>query len=382
MSSKSSGGKKEPKSRKKQKTKRKASSPLSDYTEDSTMDSSTGKPGKSVAVSTCQGSVCTDKSSSNTTHRSSGTPSSVYASGMTTPVMSFQPFIPHQHMQPQFQYGDPSRQQIFPMDTTCQSQGPQLTQVQHDVPPRWAVELMEDMKVIKSSLSKIDSIEKSIKLINMKFTDLETKVVDVEKRVKETERSCEFLSVDADTFRYDIKHSKSELKSLNEKCEILRSSNKHCESKIKTMNDKMLDLEDRSMRENLMFYGIQESEPEDCEAVVKKFCEDRLMMQDASGLVFDRVHRLGGPNSRKPRPVVAKFHYYKQREQVRQKSFDMRADLKQTNHGVGIQWPKQVLEARKSLYPIMQREKAKGSTVRMVRDKLFINGQEYNPNKH
>ena len=47
--------------------------------------------------------------------------------------------------------------------------------------------------------------------------------------------------------------------------------------------------------------------------------------------------------------------------------------------GVGVQWPQQVRETRKSLYPVKQKEKQKGKNVKMVRDKLYINGTEYTP---
>ena len=45
--------------------------------------------------------------------------------------------------------------------------------------------------------------------------------------------------------------------------------------------------------------------------------------------------------------------------------------------GVGVRWPQQVRETRKSLYPVMQKENQKGKNVKMVRDKLYINGTEY-----
>ena len=64
--------------------------------------------------------------------------------------------------------------------------------------------------------------------------------------------------------------------------------------------------------------------------------------------------------SKQPRPIVAKFHYYHDREKNRTAANANREDLKQTNHGVGVQLPKEWREARKSLYPIMQREKASG----------------------
>ena len=43
-----------------------------------------------------------------------------------------------------------------------------------------------------------------------------------------------------------------------------------------TMNEKLLDLESRSMRENLMFYGLPESTPDNCEQLVKDLIRNTL----------------------------------------------------------------------------------------------------------
>ena len=94
---------------------------------------------------------------------------------------------------------------------------------------------------------------------------------------------------------------------------------------------------------------------------------------------FDRVHRVGADTAKKPRPIVAKFHYFKERELVRQKGYEASETLKKDNYGIGIQWPKQVRDARKELYPVMKRLKDNGhQNVKMVRDKLYVNGREYN----
>ena len=97
-------------------------------------------------------------------------------------------------------------------------------------------------------------------------------------------------------------------------------------------------------------------------------------------LIFDRVHRTGLHDNTKIRPIVAKFHYYAERERIRQRSYDFRETLKQCNQGIGVQMPYSVREARKSLYPIMRQERDKGNeNVKMVRDKLYINGKPYTP---
>ena len=47
------------------------------------------------------------------------------------------------------------------------------------------------------------------------------------------------------------------------------------------------------MRENLMFFGIKEHDQEDCDALVKALCEQKLEMSEAKDMLLDRVHRIG-----------------------------------------------------------------------------------------
>lgn len=136
------------------------------------------------------------------------------------------------------------------------------------------------------------------------------------------------------------------------------------------------------MRDNLLFYGVPEGgDAENCENIVKQICAEKLEMPDAHAFSFDRVHRVGNPSQNKVRPIVAKFHYFKQREIVRKASYDRADALKNANLGIGVQWSQQEREARKVLNPIMQQEKSKGNTVKLVKDKLFVNGVEYVPSQ-
>ena len=104
------------------------------------------------------------------------------------------------------------------------------------------------------------------------------------------------------------------------------------------MDKKLIDLEARSMRDNLMLYGIKEGgDAENCGALVKTFCADVLHVDNAHNLMFDRVHRVGG-KSGKTRPFVAKFHYYADRERVRQTSFIYTS--RPRNSGSGLNYRK------------------------------------------
>ena len=66
---------------------------------------------------------------------------------------------------------------------------------------------------------------------------------------------------------------------------------------------------------------------------------------------------------------------------VRSKSFEHADNFKKANLGIGTQSPKEIREARKTLYTIMEQEKAKGNAVKMVRDRLYINGKLYKPDE-
>lgn len=247
-------------------------------------------------------------------------------------------------------------------------------------PPNWATELISDVKQMKSSLTKLDQIEKTVNLIHMKVTDLETKVSSIETRVDNVEKSCQFMSSENEDRKRDLAKAKTDIANLKGKCDNMEKNTRSFIENSAKLESKVADLESRSMRDNLLFYGAPEGgESENCENIVKTICADKLKLPEAHALVFDRVHRVGNPSHNKVRPIVAKFHYFKQREAVRQASYAHANELKDAKMGIGVQWPQQVREARKALYPIMQQEKTKGNTVKLVKDKLFVNGIEYVP---
>ena len=140
------------------------------------------------------------------------------------------------------------------------------------------------------------------------------------------------------------------------------------------LHESLLDLQCRSMRETLMFYNIPEETGEVPEDVVLRFCENELKIEGATTkILLDRAHRLGRIEKGKIRPLVAKFHYFKQREEVRMSA----KNLKDTSFGLGEQFPKEIQDRRKPLVPIWKRAKQQGKKANFVRDKLYIDGRLY-----
>ena len=239
-------------------------------------------------------------------------------------------------------------------------------------------ELIQNVNQIKLSMTKLDQIERTVNAINMKVSDLEGKMNSMEPRVSEVEKSCAFISGENDDRKKELERTKVEINKLRTECTNIQSNTNYLKARNHTLEAKVTDLESRSMRDNLLFYGISErGQQENCEQLVKGVCTDTLGLAEAENMTFDRVHRVGTFSKNKVRPIVAKFHYFREREIIRQKAYENNAALKRMNLGIGRQWPSEVRETRKALFPIMQREKLQGNTVKLVKDKLFVNDVEY-----
>ncbi|XP_069109884.1 uncharacterized protein [Argopecten irradians] len=128
------------------------------------------------------------------------------------------------------------------------------------------------------------------------------------------------------------------------------------------------------MKENLLFGGLPErgdNTAEDTEKVVKDFISNVLDIPDE--IPFQVVHRLRPRNDGKPRSIVAKFCNRKDREKVLNAVPDKLADKKQFS--VYEQFPPEINERRKVLYPIFKEAKRRGQSARLKEDRLYINNQ-------
>ena len=107
------------------------------------------------------------------------------------------------------------------------------------------------------------------------------------------------------------------MKSLTEGMRQISEENRRIKETI-------IDLQARSMRDNLVFFGILEQADEDPELTIKNFLiliqtYLKLPGDTVRNIPFHQVHRLGGkrPDALRPRPIVAKFEHYKGAERNR-----------------------------------------------------------------
>lgn len=223
-----------------------------------------------------------------------------------------------------------------------------------------------------SAASGNDSVDVLL-AIHEKLDSLDSRLSLVEILHKEFQALRESLEFS----QQQVVELAAENKSLRETVSSLTTKMSQISSDNKAMKETILDLQARSMRDNLVFSGIPEHPDEDPETSVREFLQHQLKIPRASveAIRFHRVHRLGGrkPDNRRPRPIVAKFERYKEKEQVRRKGPELRG----TDFGLNDQFPREILDRRRVLFQIRKRFREDGSRAVVAVDKLFVNGQLY-----
>ena len=356
-------------SRKKRKNKRKATSPLNDINCDQSISSGEQRKQRKAKVKKCV--------QENKTETVSGYPFNTNCTDLN--YTNFFQTMFAQNQPAQYGMTQPSFMGS-PPPAPGQFGGSAFGVQTNPPPPPWAVKLLDDMEQVKQKVQGIDKIEKTVNLISSKVSDLETQMKSLDTRLRENEKSCDFISKEHESQKNELKAATKSLGVLQKHCADLEKNTASMKQSHDTLNAKLSDLEARSMRENLLFYGIPEGgDSEDCDRLVKNLCADTLEMRGdfVRDMLFDRVHRVGQKSASKIRPIVVKFHYYTQREAVRQASFTFADRLKTEKRGIGAQIPKDIRDARKPLYPAMKQAKDSGQSVKFVGKKLFIDGVEH-----
>ena len=131
--------------------------------------------------------------------------------------------------------------------------------------------------------------------------------------IGELKQSCNYLSQETS----DLKKSQKEFSGY---IENQFEDNKKAVAEVKS---KTIDLEDRSRRSNLVFYNVAESPNgvnEDCEQkIVNVLASLHIFPPGEKEVWIDRAHRLGRKspeNGTRPRPIIVKFTYFKQKEVI------------------------------------------------------------------
>ena len=171
-----------------------------------------------------------------------------------------------------------------------------------------------------------------------------------------------------------LKQVNRRIDDVNQKMKEVGTGTKDPE--IDRLKESVLDMQSRSMRDNLVFVGLEEGKDEDCSRVLERFLHEQLHIEKT--VECDRVHRMGAQRDdrQRPRPMVAKFTYYKDKDLVRKAGFE---NLKGTKFYINEQFPKEIEDRRRRLYPVRRAAYQAGDKATLSVDKLYINGRLYVP---
>lgn len=157
--------------------------------------------------------------------------------------------------------------------------------------------------------------------------------------------------------------------------EVIEVTNRNT-SVLKTLAYKSIDIEARSRRNNLIFWGLSENYNENCFAIIRDFIIHHLDL-DANNMYLSRAHRLGprkiGQQNTK-RPIIVNFRDFCDTEMIMGRAHM----LKSTPFSICYDLPKEINDARKRLWAELKSVKARDPRVKfqiVYPAKLVIDGK-------
>ena len=236
------------------------------------------------------------------------------------------------------------------------------------------LDLFHYLKKMDKKLDKLDNLEKKVTEVD---GDMKKLWNFVHGNLKDNKEAINKINDKLDTFEFALGTAHEQITQLN--------------NEKKRMQDSLLYLQSQSMRNNLVFSGLNEDSNENhdvTEVKVRTFMVEQMKIaQDiVDGIQLERVHRMGvnysgatssGARSR-PRNIVAKFLHYKDRETVRR----ARMNLKGTGYYVNEQFPKEISDRRRELLPKLHQAKREGKNAWISYDTLYIDGRPVRSDQH
>lgn len=157
--------------------------------------------------------------------------------------------------------------------------------------------------------------------------------------------------------------------------QVIHATNKHTDM-LKTLAYKSIDLEARSRRNNLIFWGLCENYQENCFALIREFIKNQFDL-DSDKMYLARAHRLGARknnNRNQRRPIVVNFRDYCDTEAIMSRAYM----LKDTPFSVDYDLPKEISVARKALWSELKTIKTNNPRVKcqiIYPAKLVVDGK-------
>ncbi|KAJ1128533.1 hypothetical protein NDU88_006911 [Pleurodeles waltl] len=158
------------------------------------------------------------------------------------------------------------------------------------------------LEVTDCILQEIASVGRCLEVMDLKITDLTV--------------ASSSIRADIAGFRETVNTLDQCLTAVEDQVAVIPDQ----EEELRTLRAKITDLEDRSRRDNIRFFGVPEQkEGSDIKAFLRSLLTNHFGIEFSPPPEFQRVHRIGPPHkatANKPRPIIACFLRHEQARQV------------------------------------------------------------------
>ena len=191
--------------------------------------------------------------------------------------------------------------------------------------------------------------------------------------LKDLKVSLDFANQEIETLKAEFAKTSATVEEHIEDIESL-------DTDIETLKRRNIKLEAYTRCENVRIFNVKEQVDENTEVVVRNLLVTvmQIPLEKVKNIRFERVHRIPRktqnqrpPN--RPRPVIARFSHYQDKEFIQ----SFYKNLNGTSIGFSDDFPKEVEDIHKALYPVLKIVRRNQQRVYFNFDKLIIDGRIY-----
>ena len=194
---------------------------------------------------------------------------------------------------------------------------------------------------------------------------------EMRQDMKELTAKVDFALGEIAHCKKDVENMKKETKCMSVELQTARNEIVSLKNENELLHNRITQLDSYGRRSNLIFYGLTQKPNENCSDTVKTVLKTKLGIENVEAMRFERCHRTPAPID--PKPVIVRFNWYQDRDSV----WKARKKLQGTKISLSEDFPREIADRRKTLFPILKKAKELGKNAFMVADKLHIDGSVY-----
>ena len=194
---------------------------------------------------------------------------------------------------------------------------------------------------------------------------------EIKLNIKEMTSKIDFAMDEIVSCKRSVKDLEMQSKSQTDDLQIAKNEIVALKSENKSLLNRLIQQDSYTRRSNLIFYGVKQVPDEVCGDVIKSIIRRHLGIENVESMRFERCHRLPVPVD--PKPIIVRFNWFEDRSNV----WKCRMKLRGSNISLREDFPSEIVERRKTLYPVFKKAKELNKNAYMVADKLHIDGTVY-----